>query len=353
MSGKMISPSNENLRYMGRIDFSVPDAPVFVYPCTSVSFRFTGSSVTCVVTNIHSYYENSVGIILDGVQKKCVLSDTEERQRLVFDHLPEGEHSLMLFKRMDCCHYLVFHGFILDETGIALPSPDLPNRKIEVYGDSVSAGEVCELVDFCGKADPPHNGEYSNSWYSYSWLTARQLNAQIHDIAQGGIALLENTGYFCAPNCLGMKDMYDKIQYYPYLPGIKQWDFQRYQPHVVIVAIGQNDNHPDDYMEQGIENSKAVIWREHYAAFIRRLRSLYPHAEIILSTTILNHGPNWDVAIDTVCRELNDPKVHHFLYSNNGCGTPGHIRIPEAEKMADELSAYINTLGDEIWEDSV
>lgn len=43
--------------------------------------------------------------------------------------------------------------------------------------------------------------------------------------------------------------------------------------------------------------------------------------------------------------------VHHFLYSNNGRGTPGHIRRPEAEKMAEELSAYIESLGEEIWED--
>lgn len=35
----------------------------------------------------------------------------------------------------------------------------------------------------------------------------------------------------------------------------------------------------------------------------------------------------------------------------NGSGTPGHIRIPEAEQMSDELAAYISSLGDEIWED--
>lgn len=32
--------------------------------------------------------------------------------------------------------------------------PAKPIRKIEVYGDSVSAGEVSEAVDFAGKEDP-------------------------------------------------------------------------------------------------------------------------------------------------------------------------------------------------------
>ena len=35
--------------------------------------------------------------------------------------------------------------------------------------------------------------------------------------------------------------------------------------------------------------------------------------------------------------------------SNNGKGTPGHIRIPEAEQMSDELVAFINRLGEKIW----
>ena len=33
--------------------------------------------------------------------------------------------------------------------------------------------------------------------------------------------------------------------------------------------------------------------------------------------------------------------THHFLYRRNGAGTPGHIRIPEAEEMAEELAGYI------------
>ena len=57
--------------------------------------------------------------------------------------------------------------------GELLAPPPVPKRKIEVYGDSVSAGEVSEALDFVGKEDPEHNGEYSNSWYSYAWMTAK------------------------------------------------------------------------------------------------------------------------------------------------------------------------------------
>ena len=46
---------------------------------------------------------------------------------------------------------------------------------MEVFGDSVSCGEVSEALKYVGKPDPEHDGEYSNSWYSYAWITARKL----------------------------------------------------------------------------------------------------------------------------------------------------------------------------------
>ena len=66
-------------------------------------------------------------------------------------------------------------GFEIEDEAKLLELPDAPKRKIEVYGDSVSAGEVTEAVDYTGKSDPEHQGGYSNSWYSYAWMTARML----------------------------------------------------------------------------------------------------------------------------------------------------------------------------------
>lgn len=348
---KWISPDHSALQYMGRIDFEDVKNPVWVFPSTCVKFRFTGSFVRAVVTNMRGCWDNYLGVLVDGKESTVKLLPEGKQEIVLCDGLEEGEHELLLFKRMDSCHQIVFHGLIVAEDSVLTAPEALPNRRIEVYGDSVSAGEVSEAVEYCGLPDPPHNGEFSNSYYSYAWYTARMLGAQLHNISQGGIALLEGTGYFHAPDYLGMEYMYDKIQYNTQIDGAKQWDFSRYTPHVVIVAIGQNDNYPDDYMQDNYDHPKAQNWRSHYAAFIRKLRRIYPKATIILATTILNHSANWDKSIDSVCRELADPKIHHFLYSNNGCGTQGHIRKPEAEKMGRELSGFIESLGSGVWED--
>ena len=171
---------------------------------------FTGKTVRIHIKNKRAYWDNYVGYILDGVQGKALLpEDGETVIELKAQQRPGVEsHELMIFKRQDACHEMAFLGVELDEGEGLLELPETSKpffRKIEVYGDSVSAGEVSEAVDFVGKPDPEHDGQYSNSWYSYAWMTARKLNAQIHDIAQGGIALLDHTGWFCEPGAMGME----------------------------------------------------------------------------------------------------------------------------------------------------
>lgn len=346
----LVKPDNEHLQYCGRIDWSDRQAPVFIFPCSYVKMKFTGTSVKMMIENHRLYCSSFLGYFIDGEQKRVRIADSGRETVTLADGLGDGAHELMLFKRMDASHRFTLYGFELEDGAKLLEVEAAPKRRIEVYGDSVSAGEVSEAVEYVGKPDPEHDGEYSNSYYSYSWMTARRLNAQIHDIAQGGIALLNGTGWFAEPEYMGMEDVYDKIQYYPAPPVEQKWDFSKYRPHVVIIAIGQNDSHPDDYMAKDYEGEKAKYWRAKYRAFVEKIRAIYPKATIILTTTILGHDASWDRAIDEVCESLKDEKIHHFLYSKNGVGTPGHIRIPEAEQMSAELSSYIESLGESVWE---
>lgn len=344
-----ILPENKYLQYSGRIDFEDNNAPVFINPATYVKMNFTGKTLRIVVENHHDCWNNYLGYILDGKQGKLLLS-MEGKETLEIPVDPDKEnHKLMLFKRMDSCHIVTFYGFEVDDDSVLTAVEEKPARRIEVFGDSVSAGEVSEAVEYVGQPDPEHNGEYSNSYYSYAWMTARKLGAELHDVAQGGIALLDGTGYFGQPDYIGMEHTFDCMQYSPALGETKKWNFSKYKPHVVIVAIGQNDNHPEDYMHEEPSGEKAAVWKAHYKRFVQKLRDIYPKSVIILTTTILEHSREWDDAIEEIFRDLQDSNMHHFLYSRNGCGTKGHIRIPEADEMSDELSAFICSLGNDIW----
>ena len=344
-----IYPDCDKLQYTGRIDWTDPREPVFVFPCTSVKMRFTGKQLKMRVRNRKAYWGNYLGCVIDGEQSSIRLPEDGEAVLELpvkaAGELKDSVHEALIFKRQDSCHELTVLGFELEEGAQILDPPERPARRIEVYGDSVSAGEVSEAVEYTGRTDPEHNGEYSNSWYSYSWITARKLNAEIHDVAQGGIALLDGTGWFCQPQAVGMESLWDKVCCHPAYGPARQWEFENYLPQVVVTAIGQNDAYPENYMKEDYQGEKARRWREAYAGFLRKLRGKYPEAWILCITTLLEHDSAWDQAIGQVCQSLGDSRIRQFLFQRNGRGTPGHLRIREAQEMAEELTAYIQSLG--------
>lgn len=345
-----IEANNEKLQYCGRIDWSNPKEPVFVYPCTSLRMRFTGDILKIHVRNKNAYWDNFLGCVIDGKQLALALPKKGE---IVLD-IPIDDtgiiiHDALFFKRQDSCHKFVILNLEIGEGEQLIDLPKKPERKIEVYGDSVSVGEVSEAVEYVGKEDPEHNGEYSNSWYSYAWMTARKLNAEIHDVAQGGIALMDKTGWFCEPNAIGMESVWDKIHYNPELGQTMDWDFSMYIPQVVIIAIGQNDSHPRDYMKEDYDGEQARIWRKSYKSFLGKIRKQYPDAYIICCTTLLIHDEAWDQSINQVVSEIDDQKIVQYVFKRNGRGTPGHLRCSEAEEMAEEMAQYIQKLHVKGW----
>lgn len=350
-SERLISPADPMLRYTGRIGMEDPENPFFVYVCSSVQLRVAGKTLRVFLTNQHSYFENLLGVIVNGEQSAVRLENGAQVIDLS-DKLTADVNDVLLFKRQDCCHAFTLQGFAVDADAVLMPLPERPARRIEVYGDSVSAGEVSEAEFACAQPDPEgHNGLYSNGWLSYAWQAARLLNAELHDVATGGIALLDGTGYFFGPDCIGMESCWDKVNYYPPFGPATTWDFTRFTPHVVVVAIGQNDHNPVNVMAEDYNSAASQHWRAEYCRFLGRLRETYPHAHIVCTTTILGHDPAWDRAIDECVTAMADGRIHHFLYTKNGCGTPGHIRGSEAAVMARELAGFIEGLPG-VWEES-
>ena len=348
---KLIEADNSNYQYTGRVDFEDPKSPTIIYAGSMIKTKFTGTCVKVAIKNIHACYENAIGFIIDeDIKGKVVIE--EHNKEIVLDiaeGLREGVHNLILFKRSDAAHYFDFYGIVL-ENGCHLEAPvPKSNRRIECFGDSVSAGEVSEAIEYVGKADPEeHEGIYSNSWYSYSMITARKLGAEINNNAQGGIAVLDGTGYFNPSlGYKGLESTYDKLRYSAELGKCNKWDFSRYTPHVVIMALGQNDSHPIDYINN--DKEKREYWKSKYKEIILDLRDKYPNALFVIITTLLCHNEGWDIALDEMTKEINDEKIVRFKFKRNGVGTPGHLRIPEAEEMAEELTEFIEGFGEEIW----
>ncbi len=357
MSRKFIPAADPSIRYMGRIDRTIPDAPRIVYAGSMITLRFTGTELAAVICNHRFYNKMELGLLVDGRESKVAFETDRERFTLpLVSGLEDKEHEVTLFKRQDATHYFDFFGFETSAETEALPPRPVSDRRIECYGDSVSAGAVCEAVENVGAPDPDNTeGVYDNAYHSYSMITARNLGAEINNIAQGGIAVFDKTGYYHSPDTIGMETAYNKVIYFPEECGYTGWDFQKYVPHVVIFAVGQNDQHREQGDDPDINDPDyRRRWKERYKDIIRDLRSHYPKARFILLLTVLMHDPTWDRALDEIVGELcaeGFEGLSHFTFTRCGKATPGHPRLPEQYEMASELTAYISRMGNEIWED--
>ena len=351
MNTTFIPCTDPRLCYMGRIDDSKTESFRFIYAGSSVTVRFKGTYIAAVLTNfMMSQNEMSLGAVVDGKLIKCVFDngwDNHDKQTVIIaEGLEDKEHTVTVFKRQAAYHRFEFFGFELSEGSEVSEYKKHYDLRLEVFGDSVSAGEVVEAVENTASNDPEgHNGMYDNCYYAYPMITARNLNAEIHNNSQGGIAIFDKTGYFHLPDAIGVETTWDKLSYYPEGP-FSDWDFDRFTPDIVIFAVGQNDPHCEGQPDRDITDPEyRKKWKAKYKEIASSLMEKYPKAQFVFLMTVLMHYPEWDKAVEEVAAELESDRVHYFEFTRTGKATPGHPRIYEQYEMAEELTAYIvNTL---------
>lgn len=333
--------------YMGRCDTSKSGTKLF-WAGSQAIVKINGSGLSVTLCTSAFWGKLKLGVVIDGKLSGIpLLYENNGNEITVFaaDGLPAGNHTIIIYKRHAANQSLEIKAFETD--GKFLQPDPLPERKIEVYGDSVCAGEVIEAEDFVGKCDPEnHDSAYDNVWNSFVMQTARNLNAQIHNICQGGIALFDGTGYFHAPDYIGLESVYDKACYFPEAGELTMWDFGRYIPDIVIIAVGQNDKHNGKTDKDDIDISVPSVrscWKTAYIKLVRELARHYGNASFVLTTTVLMHDQEWDKAIEEIKDELCilGIKAYHNLFSRNGAATPGHPRLAEHNEMAAELTKFI------------
>lgn len=350
-----ILPDNKAFLYMGRIDFSEPASPLLIYAGSTVEIKFKSRKIGFYITNEKLGNYCSAGAVLDGVQYKLPIEENDKELYFeLSDNLEngyytdqnDGWHSLIVFKRQGAANYLRFGGIEIDGDGVV----KLPEKQyainIEVFGDSVSAGEITEAIynEAAVDNESHRNGIHDNSWFSYPMLLSRMLNAKVHNNSQGGIALLDKTGFFNGPepeNLLGVETTYNKLSYVKFSrEGFTPWDFSRFTPDLIIMAIGQND--PNPFPEKTESEDYITNWKETYKRIIRDLRDKYKKpVKVLMILTVLMHDPRWDKYLDDIEREMGDENIRHFTFTRCGKATPGHPRATEQAEMAAELAEII------------
>jgi hypothetical protein len=143
-----------------------------------------------------------------------------------------------------------------------------------------------------------------------------------------------------------MPDIYNKLN-----PNDSEseWDFNQYQPDIVVVNLFQNDSwlinmpeHPEFTHRFGMEKPTAEVIIGAYRNFILSLKEVYPKSIIICTLGNMDataKGSLWPGYVKKAVEELNDKTIYNCFFPYKD--TPGHAKVEEHEAMAKILIEFI------------
>jgi hypothetical protein len=334
---KKFTADDNNIKYVGRVDFTDVKNPKFSNPGVYIKSKFTGTFCDIVIQVDNG--QNYIQVVIDDkVPKRIQLFPSETAYR-VADSLPNGDHSILICKETEAgVGFITFSGFRCE--GLS-PVTDMPIRKIECYGNSITCGAKMLFGTPCDYVNNQRNWQAANSAYlSYGAVTARALNAQWQLTSVSGIGLISS----CCGMPNTMPDTYDRLDLNN--SSSKKWDFTKYIPDIVTICLGQNDG-------STIVASKE--FKDKYIEFINTIRSKYRDASIFCLTSPMADSSGsssclfkvMQKSLTSIVDSINkagDEKVYWVNLphdQNHGCPGQGHPSEAEHIETAIVLEAAI------------
>ena len=322
---------------MGRIEQVDNKYANIYWPGSSVTINFEGTDIKVVLKNgkEDAYFYS----IIDGDSNKSIRikPDTLETSYILAMGLPKGKHSIQLYKLSNNTSVTSFYGFELNRGSRILKADPPKKRKIEFYGNSITAGHGIDVPFGHEDSGDP---DFFNNYWTYAAITSRYFNAQFSCIARSGIGIMVSWFPIIMP------EMYNRLN--PADPKSK-WDFKKYTPDIVVINLFQNDmwltadpQNPQFIARFGITPPNETKIIQSYQDFVKSIRDEYPRASIICVLGSMNatkEGSLWPRYIEKAVNRLSDSNIytHFFLYKN----TSGHPNRAEQKVMADDLINFI------------
>jgi len=227
--------------------------------------------------------------------------------------LTNGPHDVMLVRREESSFGVSKFVSFSVPPNQWLPNA-LPSRRMEIIGDSISAG-------FGDEGCPWDVNE--NSDVSYGAVAARAVGADVHIVAQSGI---------------GMVKSYNSTTTMPQIYGRTfgendntPWDFTKYSPDVVVINLGTND------AAGGVNTTQ---YQTAYASFLTTVRGNYPNA---LVYCVSQGGYTLASEVQAVVSAKSDPKIKYLALIGNNAGCNSHPDVAGQQQMANGLVAALQS----------
>ncbi len=328
-----VSAKDDGFEYVGRVDFSSPDAPLLSWPGTSIRARFTGSVLSLTLEDQKG--NNFYNVFIDGERLHPYVLEAKKgkHEYLIASQLKPGEHELEIYKRTEGEEgWSRFYGLTLEDNARLVPRQKTKKRKMEIFGDSISSGMGNEGAD----NGEDHLASEKNHYWSYGAVTARALEAELHTISKSGIGIMVSWFPFTMP------EYYDQLDASSNNDSV--WDFSSWTPDLVVINLFQNDKWLVDREKrlQPIPNDTQRI--QAYIDFVSVIRAHYPKAHIVcalgsMDATQDEQWPGYILEAVAQMTKNGDKNLSTVFFPFNGYGQ--HPRVAQHKANAAILTQHI------------
>ena len=285
LTSKTFSATEDYVKTQGRT-YYLDDCMWLIQSASSIEFNFTGTKGSVIVHGdqncFDSWAKNSlcrIGIFVNDEMVVDELVDNYVKEYTFLDTEKEVNANVKIVKLSDPQQSVVgINKIKVTSRGDITPLPE-KDLKIEFIGDSITCG--------IGVDDPHVDGVYCtascNATKTYAYKLATDFDADYSFFAY--------SGYGCLSGCNGSTSLDTKQTIPPiystygrsmgYLaemqnPEELKYDFSKWQPDLVIINLGTNDN---NYTKSNAE--KREQFTECYLQFIKTIKSNYKNAKVL------------------------------------------------------------------------
>ena len=242
-------------------------------------FRFSGKECSLDVYITDAAGHNYLQYVLDGVYQKKVRIEGNARKPLVITAGAAGTHTVWIYKATEATTGPIFIEKITGQQLQALAEPAVP--LIEFIGNSITCGAAADPSEIPCAVGDYH--DHHNAYYAYGPRVARALHLNYMLSSVSGIGIYR-TWNADGPS---MPQVYEKADLQENDP--RPWDFTRYKPRIVSIALGTNDLSNGDGQHPRLPFDSAVFVGA-YIKFVRLVKTKYPSARIALLSSPMIGG---------------------------------------------------------------
>lgn len=347
--------NNKNSKISGRC-LTIDEVLYLGYSGAFVEFQFTGKKVHATMCSnspdLESIFKAWIAVFIDDSNepyKKIPLTDFEKNY-LIYENEENISVKIKIMKISEAAFGKVGIKRIITDNNNPLIATAIKKRKIEFIGDSITCGYGIE-----GSFEiDSFTTDQENCYKAYAIKSAKELNAEYHLVAWSGIGTTsswvdENTqepltdwlmpmlySYTDASLCQTLKIPKDKWEL---------WNFSQFQPDVIVINLGTNDN-------SYVRNTPIRIekYEVDYLNFLNQVRKNNPYSTILATLGVM--GQDLCKSVEKQVLEFrktyNDDSIHFMPFDvqleEDGIGTDWHPNEKTNIKMMLKLNEKIREI---------